>query len=399
MVQIPTLGHQVYSVSIDYRAISLLFEKAHRDGRSFLYEQETYEFLEKSGAETVPKTYFLEKGMRLQEDMFRQIPGEKIVLKIVSPTILHKTEVGGVRVVDRSVEGISSGWRRMLYEVPDTYAGLIEQYRIQVPDPYRNLSGEPLRKAISSDIRGALISQFMPPDSEAFGNELIVGIRNTREFGMIVSAGLGGTDTELYAERFRKGQAVVASSCETTDGETFFELFKNTICYRKLAGLTRGQRRIVTDEQILECFSSLIALANYYSPVNPEAPFVLEELEINPFAFTDFMMVPLDGMCRFSLPKGPVKNRPVHKIGRLLKPETIGIIGVSVSRVNFGRVILNNILASGFEPSAITIIRPGIKSFQGVVCVPDLDSIRKKTRPPGSCRRFGAGPRDCRAGD
>jgi hypothetical protein len=37
-------------------------------------------------------------------------------------------------------------------------------------------------------------------------------------------------------------------------------------------------------------------MANYYSPENPTAPFVIEELEINPFAFSDYLMVPLDGM-------------------------------------------------------------------------------------------------------
>lgn len=89
----------------------------------------------------------------------------------------------------------------------------------------------------------------MPPDSASFGNELIVGLRRTREFGMVISAGLGGTDTELYAERFRKGQAIVAALTAMTDGETFFRLFRQTVSYRKLAGLTRGQRRIVTDDR------------------------------------------------------------------------------------------------------------------------------------------------------
>ena len=222
MVHSAGRGQKAYELSIDYRAITLLFEKAHLDGRGFLFEQETYRLLEKSGAETVPKTSFLEKGARVQGEMFQEIPGDKIVLKIVSPTILHKTEVGGVKVVDRTAEGISSGWRRMLYDVVDRYAVLIEQNRIQFPDAYENLSGDALRQEISGDIRGGLLSQFMPPDSEAFGNELIVGIRNTREFGMIISAGLGGTDTELYARRFRKGQAVVAASCETTRWRGFF---------------------------------------------------------------------------------------------------------------------------------------------------------------------------------
>ena len=43
---------------------------------------------------------------------------------------------------------------------------------------------------------------------------------------MVISAGLGGTDTELYAERFRKGQAIVAALTELTDGDAFFERFR-----------------------------------------------------------------------------------------------------------------------------------------------------------------------------
>lgn len=72
----------------------------------------------------------------------------------------------------------------------------------------------------------------MPPDSAAFGNELIVGLRRTREFGMVISAGLGGTDTELYAERFRKGQAIVAALTDMVDGRAFFDLYRRTVSYR-----------------------------------------------------------------------------------------------------------------------------------------------------------------------
>ena len=128
---------------------------------------------------------------------------------------------------------------------------------------------------------------------------------------MVISAGLGGTDTELYAERFRKGQAIVAALTELTDGDAFFELFRKTVSYRKLAGLTRGQRRIVTDDQLIECFESFIRMGNYFSPCNPDAPFIIEELEINPFTFTDYLMVPLDGMCRFSTPGERPAPRPI----------------------------------------------------------------------------------------
>jgi acyl-CoA synthetase (NDP forming) len=268
--------------------------------------------------------------------------------------------------------------RRMLYEVPENYAAWIERHPEAAPPSYRGLSGQGLVAAVSRDVKGILQVQFMPPDSDAFGNELIVGLRRTREFGMVLSAGLGGTDTELYAQRFRKGQAIVAASTALTDGESFFELFRQTISYKKLAGLTRGQRRIVGDDQLIECFESFIAMANQYSPENPDAPFVIEELEINPFAFTDYLMVPLDGMCRFSLPGSRPVGRPVGKIGRLLHPERIGIVGVSASRRNFGRIILENVLAQGFPRENVTILRDGGPDGSGVACVPDLARLPHK---------------------
>jgi acyl-CoA synthetase (NDP forming) len=362
-------------LNIDFQAITGLFDEAQRQGRDFLFEYETYRLLAGSGSETPPRTHLLAKGSRPTDEELNLMPGDKVVLKIVSPAIIHKTETGGVRVVAKDPDKIRSAWRRMLYEVPENLADRIERQPAHAPECYRNLTGEALRAAIARDIVGVLMVQFMPPDSESFGNEMIVGIRNTREFGMVISAGLGGTDTELYAERFRKGQAIVAASTAMTDGPTFFELFKKTISYKKLAGLTRGTRRIVTDEQLLECFASFIAMANYYSAANPAAPHVILELEINPFAFTDYLMVPLDGMCRFAAPCLTPSARPFHKVGNLLRPKTIGIVGVSTYRVNFGRIILGNILAGGFPPENIRIVKPGLDSFEGIRCLPDLASL------------------------
>ncbi|PKN41542.1 MAG: CoA-binding protein [Deltaproteobacteria bacterium HGW-Deltaproteobacteria-18] len=360
---------------IDFAAVAALLQQAHSENRNFLYEYEVYTLLAASGAETPPQVNLLVRGARPSDAELTAIPGERAVLKIVSPTIVHKTEVGGVRIVAKTPQSVRSAQRRMLYEVPESYAAWIERNPDAAPPSYRNLSGQALVAAISRDVKGVLQVQFMPPDSDTFGHELIVGLRRTREFGMVLSAGLGGTDTELYAQRFRKGQAIVAASTAMTDGQTFFELFRQTISYKKLAGLTRGQRRIVTDEQLIECFESFVAMANHYSPDNPDAPFIIEELEVNPFAFTDYLMVPLDGMCRFSLPQSQAAGRPVGKIHNLLHPERIGIVGVSATRRNFGRIILENILAQGFDPQNVTILREGVPDQSGVLCVPDLAAL------------------------
>lgn len=372
---VPSFRKGEIKPEIDYQATTRLFEEAENQGRYILYEHETYSLLQSSGAETPPGTKLLQKGEKFSEGDLSGIPGKQIVLKIVSPAIIHKSEVGGVRIVEKTIEKVRSTWRRMMVEIPEKMVSLIEKNPEHAPAGYRELRGNKLWQAIIDDIQGVLLVQYMPPDSEAFGNELIVGIRNTREFGMIISVGLGGTDTELYAERFRKGQAVVAVSTLMADCETLFGLFKQTISYKKLAGLTRGQKRIVTDEQLLECFASFIDMANYYSPANSEAPYVIEELEINPFAFTDYMMIPLDGMCRFSKPKPLPVPRPFHKIDKLLHPKSIGIVGVSTTKENYGRIILNNILENGFEAQNVRMIKSGLSEYEGIKCVPDLASL------------------------
>ncbi|MCF6249293.1 MAG: acetate--CoA ligase family protein, partial [Desulfobacula sp.] len=363
---------------IEFNSITQLLTTAFEQGRHFLYEYEVYSLLSQSGAETPPQVNFIPRGSRPSDEAFNALPGEKAVLKIISPYIIHKTEVGGVQIVKKEPNAIRSAVRRMFYEVPENYAAWIERNPGAAPEPYQGLSSDALIAAVSRDIKGILQVQFMPPDSDTFGNELIVGLRHTREFGTIISAGLGGTDTELYAERFRKGQAIVAASVEMNDGQTFFQLFKQTISYRKLTGLTRGQRRIVTDEQLIECFDSFIRMGQYYSQANPDAPFVLEELEINPFTFCDYLMVPLDGMCRFGKPDTIPVRRPVEKIDHLLHPKTIGIIGVSATKKNFGRIILDNILAEGFSRKNTIIFRDGMDKIAGIRCLPNLEALKKE---------------------
>lgn len=363
------------NLTVEYQPITELFRHAHAEGRHFLYEYEVYRLLGLSGSETPPKCVFIPRSSKPAEEEIMSLPGDKAVLKIVSPTIIHKTEVGGVRIVPKTADKVRSAVRRMLSEVPERYAEWIERSPSSAPDSYRGLSGPALQNAIAADLKGVLQVQFMPPDSSSFGNELIVGLRRTREFGMVISAGLGGTDAELYAARFRKGQAIVAALTEMTDGDAFFELFRKTVSYKKLAGLTRGQRRVITDEQLIECFESFIRMGNHFSPCNPDAPFIIEELEINPFAFTDYLMVPLDGMCRFSLPGQGAAARPIHKIDQLLHPRSIGIVGVSAKRRNFGRIILENIIASGFSRDNLTILREGGDDESGVRCVPSLGEL------------------------
>jgi len=362
---------------IDFDKMTPVFAAAASEGRFQLFEYETYEVLSALGSESVPKHHLLARNHRLTAELLAQFIEEKVVLKIVSPDIVHKSDVGGVKVVPRILGKVRSESRRMVDTVCGKFASFLEKNGDQDPSlqEYSALSGDELCNAIKKRIKGVLITQFLPPESDSLGNELLVSLRWTREFGMVITAGLGGTDTEFYAERFRQGQAVVSASTADVSGDAFFEIFKNTIAYEKLSGQTRGGTRLISDEQLMECFSAFIAVGNYFSPLNDRAPYIIEELEVNPFALVDYEMVPLDGLCKFSEPFSPRASRSIERISNLLHPETVSIIGVSSTKMNFGRNILQNMIKAGFPKNKITIVSPGAEEIDGVACVKDITHI------------------------
>jgi acyl-CoA synthetase (NDP forming) len=206
---------------------------------------------------------------------------------------------------------------------------------------------------------------------QASGPELTLSLTNTREFGLVVSAGLGGETGKLLASALQKGQGGVSAAAELTSGEDLLAAFKVTLAWRQLSG---G----VSDQTLIDTFDAFIRLGRHYAPGNPEAPFVLDRLELNPFRFGDNRITVSEGVCEFSRPTPIPAPRPTAKIGNMLHPKSIGIIGVSGSKMNFGRIILKNILASGYPASQITIIRPNEEEIDGVKCAESLASLTHK---------------------
>jgi acetate---CoA ligase (ADP-forming) len=94
--------------------------------------------------------------------------GERLVLKVVSPQITHKTEVGGV-----------------MLDVPAGEAGAA----------YDRLVARVKERAPNATIEGVLMSPMVKG-----GTEMILGVQNDPVFGPVVLLGLGGIFVEVLRD-------------------------------------------------------------------------------------------------------------------------------------------------------------------------------------------------------
>ncbi|SDH69302.1 MULTISPECIES: acetate--CoA ligase family protein [Bradyrhizobium] len=95
--------------------------------------------------------------------------GGPVAIKIVSPDILHKTEAGGVKL------GLSTP----------------EEVRSAAAD----ILASAMRYAPRARIDGVSVQQMVLP-----GIEIVLGVKNDRQFGPLIAAGLGGIMVELLGD-------------------------------------------------------------------------------------------------------------------------------------------------------------------------------------------------------
>jgi len=315
-------------------------------GRNRLFEHEVYAIMQLVGAIAPPRHVLLSTEDMISEEELARFPGDRVVLKIVSPDIVHKTEAEGIAFVRKDY---------------DTVRGEI----VRLIDRHRR----------TADVHGVLVVEFIERTRPGFGNELFVGIRATREFGPVIAAGLGGIDTEYLADKMLPGLAVAKAAALDTSAEEFLELFKGTVAYEILSGRARGRSRIVSDGELLRCFRAFLLLAQQFCVDRGEDAPDVAELEVNPFAFRQQRLVPLDGRGRLAPASSALPARPVEQVERLLEPRSIAVLGVSSTALNPGRIIVNNLAEGGFPPEHTYIIKDGEREIDGVPCFPDIDAV------------------------
>ena len=131
-----------------------------------------------------------------------------------------------------------------------------------------------------------------------------IGVEHTREFGHVISAGLGGWEGELAASHCRRDSACVHAAAELTDAKDFLALFRRTLAYRKLAALARRDGRPPPDAPLEAAFARLLALAADFAPRHPAAPFVLRRLVLDDVGVGERLTAQA-ARCEFGAPVAP----------------------------------------------------------------------------------------------
>lgn len=356
-------------MKINHENIKKIFQSVEKEGRNFLLEHEVYQILKEVHIRT-PQWLFVKKGQKVEEKALSIFEKKPLVLKIVAPMIVHKTDVGGVQFVENDVKALNKVCENMFLSVPKKFQNWMKKFNRQ------GKKNHPSLEEIDKEIRGTLICERVDYDRTGFGTELLVGIKNSREFGPTVTMGIGGVEIEYLSERIKEGKAISISSAYLLEKKGVLRLLEPLAVYDKLVGKVRGKEALISEDELIETYLHFHQLGAYYSPYEIDHPYVIEELEVNPFVVQEKKLIALDGMCRFSKNHRKLKMRHFEDIQYLLKPRSIAIIGVS-EKMNVGHIILNNILKEGFPSWNVFVVKPGLKDIEGCTCVPTISDLPK----------------------
>jgi len=160
--------------------------------------------------------------------------GGPVAVKVVSPDILHKTEAGGVRLALTTPEDVRKAAQEILVSAS--------------------------RYAPQARIDGISVQQMVPA-----GVEIVLGVKNDRQFGPLVAAGLGGIMVELLGD--------TAVRLAPVDDQTAHAMLKSLKGHQLLTGF-RGKAAVDVDG-LVDTICRLSELAH-------DLRDVVDQIDVNP---------------------------------------------------------------------------------------------------------------------
>jgi acetyl coenzyme A synthetase (ADP forming)-like protein len=261
--------------------------------------------------------------------------GFPVVLKIVSPEILHKTEAGGVLVGVKSAADVEQG-----------YATIMANARKH--NDKANLVGVQVQQMVQG------------------GQEVIIGAVTDPSFGKLVAFGLGGILVEVLKDvTFRLAPTAHADALAMLDSIAAAQVLKGV----------RG-----TEAVNREALALMIERVSRLVSDFPE----IGELDLNPVFASAKGAIAADVRIVIDPHPQPERYRPSHDdivraMNRIMKPDSVAVIGASPEAGKIGNSVMKNLINGGYQgkiypihPKADEIL--GVKAYKSVKDVPgDID--------------------------
>src|SRR5665213_2694650 len=257
--------------------------------------------------------------------------GFPVVMKIVSPQILHKTEAGGVIVGVKSAEEATQAY--------DTIVGNAKKYKAE------------------AQILGVQVQQMLKG-----GQEVIIGAVTDDSFGKLVAFGLGGVLVEVLKDiTFRLAPATRDDALSMLDGIQAAEMLKGV----------RGGEPVDR-----EALASIIERVSQLVTDFPE----ISEVDLNPVFATAKGATAVDVriLVDFDPPEPryrPSQDEIVRAMNRIMRPDAVAVIGASSEEGKIGNSVMKNLVNGGYKgkiypinPKADEIL--GYKAYASVKEIP-----------------------------
>ena len=241
---------------VDPAAVDAAIARALAQGRSMMTEPEAKAVLSAYGIPTVPTRVATtpEEAAQAAADLLRGYAS--VVVKILSPNLTHKSDIGGVRLDITSAEEVEKATRRMLSEI-----------KAARPDAV---------------IEGVTVQPMIHRKDDAY--ELILGISTDDIFGPVILFGAGGTGVEAIGDS--------AMSLTPLDLKLATDLIQSTRIYKLLKGFR--DKPPVDLHGLALCLVRLSSLAVQHRAIR--------ELDINPLLIDDKGMIALDARIKIEDP-------------------------------------------------------------------------------------------------
>jgi acetyl coenzyme A synthetase (ADP forming)-like protein len=316
----------------DKAAVQKILDKAKGDGRTSLTAPEGKLVCDAYGI-TVPKegvAATAAEAAKLAAGM-----GFPVVLKIVSPEILHKTEAGGVLVGVKNAADVEAGFATIMANA--------KKY-----DAKANLQGVQVQQMVMG------------------GQEVIIGAVTDQSFGKLVAFGLGGILVEVLKDiTFRLAPATKVDALSMLDGIGAASILKGV----------RGSEPVNRD--------ALAGLIENVSQLVSDFP-QISEMDLNPVFASKAGAIAADVRIVLDWTPPVERYRPsqaeiVRQMNKVMKPDAVAVIGASDETGKIGNSVMKNLINGGYKgkiypinPTADKIM--GLPAFKSVKDVPgDID--------------------------